>query len=353
MTAPGLKQYLGISRDHSASMRDIAVAAARDYNSNIDVIKTESAANNMDTIVSVVKCGVGPRALIERESVNSNVNRLVSLVETKVGYAADGHATPLYDSVVELVNIMKSVPDYNDITVSFLIMVITDGLDNYSKTTGAQLGKMIKELQGTDRWTFVFRVPKGYKAELKRQGVPEGNILEWDQTEQGVAQASAATAQAMKTFYADRAAGKTSSKTFYSNLSEVSAEEVAAALVDISAEVSVWPVGAIEDGTEIRDFVEKRLKGQAMVKGTAFYQLTKTEKAVQDYKKIVIRDQKKGTVYGGAAARQMLGLPSAGDVRLKPGDHGDYDVFIQSTSTNRKVPKESSVLYWPQADISK
>jgi hypothetical protein len=353
MTAPGLKQYLGISRDHSASMREIDVAAARDYNSNIAVIKEESAANNMDTIVSVVKCGVGPRALIERETVNSNVSRLVPLIETKAGYAADGHATPLYDSVVDLVSIMKSVPDYDDISVSFMVMAITDGVDNYSKTTGKALGAMIKDLQATDRWTFVFRVPVGYASELAKHGIPRGNILEWNQTEKGVEQASAQTAQAMKTFYAERAAGKTSSTTFYSNLSEVSVEEIKAALVDISAEVSVWPVGAIEAGSEIRDFVEKRLKGSAMIKGGAFYQLTKTEKAVQDYKKIVIRDQKKGTVYGGAAARQMLGLPTSGDVRLKPGDHGDFDVFIQSTSTNRKLTDGSSLLYWPQAEITK
>lgn len=342
-----MKNYVGISRDHSGSMRMIANAAARDYNDNISVIQSSALDNNIDTIVSVVKCGVGNRAENIFESVNSNVQVLQPITQ----YIADGGATPLFDSVVKLIDVMESVPDADDISVSFLVMVITDGGDNYSKITGKALGARIKKLQATDRWTFVFRVPRGESQSLINHGIPEGNVLEWDQTERGVQAASAATREAMQTFYADRASGKTSSKTFYSSLKDITKEEIAAALVDISSEVSIWPVGTKEAGNEIRDFVEKRLNNP-MVKGTAFYQLNKTEKAVQDYKVIVVRDKTAGTVYSGDAARQMLGLPKVGDVRLKPGDHGDYIVYIQSTSTNRKVNEGTDVLYWPNAKLS-
>ena len=47
----------------------------------------------------------------------------------------------------------------------------------------------------------------------------------------------------------------------------------------------------------------------AIIKDAAFYQLKKTEFAVQDYKKIIIRDKKTNALYGGDAVRQALGLP--------------------------------------------
>jgi hypothetical protein len=83
-----------------------------------------------------------------------------------------------------------------------------------------------------------------------------------------------------------------------------------------------------------------------MLKGAGFYQLTKTEPLVQDHKRILIRDKTTQAVYFGSAARQMLGLPAWGGVRLAPGDHGNFDIFIQSTSVNRKLAKGTSLIYW-------
>jgi hypothetical protein len=152
----------------------------------------------------------------------------------------------------------------------------------------------------------------------------------------------------MNNYFAERALGKKSSGTFYANASNVSAAVVKATLVDISTEVSMWTVLETEDGAEIKPFAEKRLGRTPFLKGAAFYQLTKTEAKVQDTKMIVIRDKSNGHVYEGAAARQLIGLPTVGTCRLHPGDHGNYDIFIQSTSINRKLVKGSQVLYWPK-----
>jgi len=51
----------------------------------------------------------------------------------------------------------------------------------------------------------------------------------------------------------------------------------------------------------------------------------------------------KGDVYMGDAARQMLGLPSM-HVKVGPGDHPDYTIFVQSTSMNRKLIQGTSLL---------
>ena len=209
----------------------------------------------------------------------------------------------------------------------------------------------MNKLQATDRWTFVFRVPLGARRTIENMGVPAGNIQEWYQTERGYAEVELKTSGGIENYYAARSAGATKSTSFYTDLSKVSTAEVKAKLTDISAEVSIWPVLPNEDGAEIRPFVEKRL-GHGMLKGGAFYQLVTVVPIVQDYKMIIIREKSTGYVYSGAAARQLLKLPTSGNCRVRPGDHGNYDIFIQSTSVNRKLFAGTQVLYWPKVGTS-
>lgn len=85
-----------------------------------------------------------------------------------------------------------------------------------------------------------------------------------------------------------------------------------------------------------------------MLKGAAFYQLTKAEKNVQSWKYILIRRKGSGEVYAGREdVRRMLGLPVGVDVGVNPGNHGDYDIFVQSASVNRKLVRGTDVVYWP------
>ncbi len=336
------KQYIGFSRDHSRSMWNISKAAARDYNNNILAIQQAAKTNNLDTIVSVVKCGVGSRALVEREATNSNVHVIRPILESS--YIADGSATPLWDSVGDLIETMSSVPDANDPEVSFLVMVITDGEENSSKKWNAvKLSATIRELQASDRWTFVFRVPRGYSKTLARFGIPEGNILEWDQTERGVEVASVATATAMSSYFSNRSMGVRSTTRFYADLSDLTTTEVKQVLDNISSKVTSFFVQPNQDGMAIRPFMEAYVPFKT---GTAFYQLTKTEK-VQESKQICLRDRTTGAIYTGTNARDLLSLPHYGAITLSPHNLGNYDVFVQSTSVNRKLVANTTVLYCP------
>jgi hypothetical protein len=341
-----MKNYFGISRDHSRSMLPIASAAAKDYNELILSIREGADEHDIDTVVSVVKCGVGGHdgrgALVVRESTNSSINRLKEMKSSD--YVTDGYSTPLFDSIGDLIEQLQSVPDANDPDVSFVVMVITDGEENSSvKWNGNSLSKKIKELQKTDRWTFTFRVPRGGARELVRYGIAPGNILEWDTSTAGMEKSTAATKSAMRGFYAARASGVRSTDKFYADISDVTVKELKKNLVDISNQVDVYEVDHRNDGVEIRDFVEAQ--GVHFTKGCAFYQLNKTEK-VQDYKQIAIRDTNTGAVYSGFAARDLLGLPQYGEVKLVPGDHGDYEIFVQSTSVNRKLTKGTNLMIW-------
>jgi hypothetical protein len=64
------------------------------------------------------------------------------------------------------------------------------------------------------------------------------------------------------------------------------------------------------------------------VPGSAFYALTKEEKKVQPNKQILVMVKGQKSVYGGAEARRLLGLPSNKTVRVVPGNHANFDIYI-------------------------
>lgn len=340
-----MKNYIGISRDHSGSMESLRKVAAQDYNTLITTIKEATLAEKQDTIVSVVKCGTGPKALVQREIVYSTASMLQPL--TAAQYDTEGPSTPLFDSVGELIQLLSAAPDANDPNVSFIIMVVTDGGENASTVWKSKLGQKIRELIMTDRWTFTFRVPKGGSQYLVNLGIPSGNIYEWDPFSKGsMEQSTLATQHAVRSFYTGRTAGIKSTNTFYANMSAVTSTDVRANMKDISHEVTKHPVK--NDGIAIKDFVEQELRVPYAL-GHAFYQLTKREKAVQEYKQFCIFDKATSRIYAGKSARALLGLPTFGTIALAPSDHQNYDIFIQSNSVNRKLVGNTSLLYWPTA----
>lgn len=340
------KQYIGIIRDHSASMSNIRNAAARDYNSGIEIIRKNALDSGIETSVSVIKCGVGYHGDVAIDFVDVPAASLQPIGESQ--YDVSGGGTPLYDSVGRMIELFESRPDYMMPGVAFLIRVTTDGHDNRSPMWRHKIGDKIRALQATDHWTFAFRVPRGHTSVLTANGVPEGNILEWEQTQKGMERATFEEAAATQSFYTQRSTlGATATKTFYTNAQTLSNAKVQTQLIDISSEVKIHLVEGNNSTLPIREFCEKVAGG--FITGTIFYQLVKPERVVQDHKIIVIRQKTTGAVYAGANARNMLGLPDTGNISLKPGDHGAWDIYIQSKSVNRKLPKDSGVLVWTKA----
>src|SRR3979490_2081581 len=116
------KSYVGIVRDHSGSMESHSSLAAKDYNLVIAGLKDAARETDIDTVVSVVKCGVGMSARVEREITLSSV----AVLKPLTNYKADGSGTPLWDSVGNLIDIHEGVPDLKSDTVSFLMIIVTD-----------------------------------------------------------------------------------------------------------------------------------------------------------------------------------------------------------------------------------
>lgn len=337
-----MKNYVGFVNDHSGSMGSLARAAVQDYNTTITAVKDAASREMLDTVVSVVGIGLVPNARgrdgcgVKRQVVISNPHVLKPLTS----WPTPG-GTPLYDGVGDMIELFQSLPDYHDQNVSFLVITTTDGREEHSsKYDRYKLASKIRELQATGRWTFVFRVPKGYKDSVSSLGVPLDNIQEWGTTQQGMAESTAQTTAAVNSYFTARASGAKSSTVFYANAQAVNV----AALTDISKDVSLYVVDAADNGIQIRDFILKHR--MEYLKGAAFYQLTKTEPRITPNKLIAIRDRSNGKIYSGKEARDMLGLPHTSNARLHPGDHGNYDLFIQSESVNRKLVGGTGVLYW-------
>lgn len=333
------KTYFGWINDHSNSMEKLAKAALKDFNANIAAVVNATSEKKLDAIVSVIGIGLGDNGYgTQRQIVNSNPHVLKPMAdwETPGG-------TPLYDAIGDMINLMQSLPDAKEEHVSFLITITTDGDERHSRIwTKAKVKEAIEPLQKTGRWTFVFRVPANCVSAVSGLGVPLDNIQAWEVTEAGMAKSTAQTAMAIDNYVTTRAAGGQARGGFFANTANVNLAQ----LEDVSSQYKLYTVGSVTgdtDGMMISAFIlARRMK---YLKGAAFYQLVKTESKVGPDKLILIQERTTGKVYTGQQARDMLGIPRGQNARLHPGQLTGYNIFIQSTSWNRKLPMNTGVLY--------
>lgn len=100
---------------------------------------------------------------------------------------------------------------------------------------------------------------------------------------------------------------------------------------------------------DIKSFVEDN--GLLFRKGRGFYQLTSKSVLVQYHKECVLQDKVTGEFFNGTKVREMIGLPVGEDAKLRPTYLDKYNIFIQSTSNNRKLLRNSKFLY--EVDFSR
>jgi hypothetical protein len=93
---------------------------------------------------------------------------------------------------------------------------------------------------------------------------------------------------------------------------------------------------------DIKSFVEKQ--GVTFKKGRGFYQFTKSEE-IQEKKEVVLRNKVTGDMFTGSEARNFIGLPFGTRGQIRPKYSNDYQIFVQSTSNNRKLMRNTLFLY--------
>ena len=121
-------------------------------------------------------------------------------------------------------------------------------------------------------------------------------------------------------------------------------------VVDLPASDEIVPCNSakfqildVDEDCSIKEFVEKM--GLPFKRGRGFYEFTKAE-TIQQNKEIILMKKDTGELYEGLGARTKANLISYDEKKkIKPTDVADYRVFIQSTSYNRKLLKDTKFLY--------
>lgn len=336
--------------DRSGSMRTLEEATLGEMNRTLDSIAAMGREPNQEVVVSYWEFGTTAEPVLHALP-SLQVRHLHSYRATMGGTAM---FDAMGDAIVQAENDERHHPE-----TAFVMMVLTDGEENesrrWAKNTGYRLMvprdvskilELIRRVQATDKWSVALQVPRGYKAKLCRDfSIPEGNVMEWDQSERGAREAGAMRSAGIQHYAAQRAAGKSSVKSMFvtTDLSKVTTSDVRSALDNVTSRVKVYTVQKEED---IKSFIERE-SGLPYVRGTTFYQLTKTESRVQLDKQLLVMEKGKKEVWGGNAARQLLGLPLGVHCRVKPGNHSNFDMFIQSKSDNRKMVRGTKAIHAP------
>lgn len=324
--------HIALVLDASTSMRQgrnddklIKVADAQ-----IAHLAQRSKELDQETRVSVYTFADTVRCVV----FDKDVLRLPSIASL---YRASG-MTALIDATLKSQDdLLRTAQMYGD--HSFLTFVLTDGGENRSSNSPTTLANRLRGLP--DNWTVGVLVPdfQGV-AYAKASGFPAGNIAQWDPSKSGgVDEAMDTIRTATDTFMVGRTSGVRGSKTIFGGgADKVNARSVKTSLKPLDPYVFDFiPVHA---DYPIREFIESR--GMVYNIGSAYYQLTKSEK-VQATKQVAVRELKTGKVYAGREARNLLGLPDT-EVRVRPDFNPDFQIFIQSTSINRKLIQSTDVL---------
>jgi hypothetical protein len=325
--------------DASASMRSIAKSTVRAFNAVLASIKNSGIAQAGQRATAALYFFGDDTRPVNRVFFDAPIGTVQPLRENE--YHPNGGSTPMFDGVGTAIEDALALPTDDD--TAFVLNVITDGENNAAYRFNAQtVKKLMDKVQGTDHWTITFLVPVGKKNALIRNfGIPEGNIQEWEQTDAGVEQMGQALSSGYQNYAQLRSQGKTSTAGFFTtNLTNLSAGEVRKNLKSVTMNFTELGVDS-RAPKDIRSFVE--YKGFTFVKGHAYYQLTKDE-LVQERKEMLVQNLKSGAIYGGPEARQLLGLPVGQRIKVRPGNHAKYRIFVQSTSTNRKLVSGTSLM---------
>ena len=212
------KTYIAFVLDTSGSMSEMREAAIAMFNEQRDTIH-RTRKDGGRTRASLILFGLtGGHSLGEVKVIHDNEKTRNIPTLTGDTYRPQG-LTPMRDGVGKAIKILSKHDDGGKDT-AFLVIVITDGLENHSsKWSAERLSKRVTKLQNTGRWTFVIYGAENLDlAELQETAglgsVPDGNISTFVPDSGGVHQASAALSVETTSYMSDRIRGNTATTTF-------------------------------------------------------------------------------------------------------------------------------------------
>lgn len=325
-TSKKLINHIIFLLDGSGSMHSRLKLVKQVFDSTFKALKS-SVNDEQEIFLSVYQFDDRVRQII--------FNQNIKTASADVKFTAGG-MTALRDATAIAIDDHKALKLNKNEDHTFLIYNITDGADNASRIGSASLAQKIRDLD--DSWTVAALVPTMMDAHnAKSSGFPAGNVQLWDiSSSNGFEEVGNKIVSSYSNYSQARSQGVRSSSNIFSvNTDSLKRTDIRTNLTEVK--------GAMYHAQKdyvIKDMVEQFTTGEYR-KGSAYYELSKTE-LVQDYKGIVIVSKKDGKKFGGRDARDVLGLPHH-ETKMKPGDFGDWRVFIQSTSVNRKIKAGTSI----------
>ena len=330
-----LRNNVALVLDDSGSMGSIARTAEGVFNSWLARMKAEAISKGQETNISIITFG-------QKIDVKSAHQPSAHVRPIAHYYPRQGR-TALFEGVDKSIDVLSEAVELRQYDDSYLVLVVTDGEENMATTSYInKVVRRIKNKQGEGNWTFVFMLPPGSRIHFcSKNGIPTDNAIEWEQSERGVREVEVHTSTGLTNYYDSRAKGSRSVANFFvqPDLSKVKSTDIKRKLDDVTRYCHQFEVIKEE---VIKDFVEKKTKYPYVI-GTAYYQLMKPEK-VQATKDVLIIEKGKPQIWGGPSARTMIGLPANQDAKVDPYNLSKYEVYIKSTSVNRKLPRGTKVI---------
>lgn len=355
--------HIALVLDASSSMDHLADTLVQVADGEIRHLARRSQELDQETRVTIYSFADEFECLV----FDKDVLRLPSIREL---YRPYGNTALIATTEQAIEDLERTATLYGD--HAFLIYVLTDGQENASRYarryggepmqhTGRNRTGYTSPRQGThtlrylveqlstritnlpDNWTLATLVPDAQGVmEAKRFGFAPDNIAVWSTTRDGVLEVGETIRTATDTFMTNRALGVRGSKTIFAGgAAQVNTANVRASQGFRPLDKAAYTLLTVaNDGVEIRQFVEWHI-GEYR-KGSAYYELTKPEK-IQPQKVIMVRNRRSGRVYSGPDARALLSLPDH-EVRVKPEGNPEFQIFVQSTSVNRKLVPNTKLL---------
>lgn len=325
--------HIALVLDTSSSMAGRMRDVEKVFDLQIEHLRNRSKELNQETRVSVYEFNNLVQCLV----FDMDVMRMPSLQ----GQMQASGMTALLDAGARAIKDMETLPQkYGD--HAFLLYILTDGEENQSRNINAKgFSSLLEGLP--DNWTVAAMVPNTIGMhEAKKFGFPANNVQMWSTDAAGIQEVGKVTKVAVDSYMDMRSRGIRSTKSLYSvDLSSVDTKTVIKTLTELDPSTyNIFRVGSKQE--VIKPFIERWTKKTYRI-GSAYYELVKPED-IQASKSICIQHKQNGRVYSGSEARNLLGLPAT-SLRVKPGDHGDWHIFVQSTSWNRNLPPNTSVLF--------
>jgi hypothetical protein len=323
MAGENFINHIVLVLDASSSMYQHTRNLVQVADEQVKYLARRSQELDQETRVTIYTFANDVRCLI----YDKDVLRLPSIASL---YRPDG-MTALIDATLKSMDDLAETPErYGD--HSFLVYVLTDGQENRSRSHPATLSRRLTLLP--ENWTVAVLVPDQLgKREAQGFGFPRDNIAIWDTTSAtGVSEAGETIRRATDTFMENRSRGVRGTRSLFSTGADAVNKQTVAGLI------------ALTPGAFTVDKVpyDRRMDECTKTIGRGFYQLIKREE-IQPQKLIAIREKATGKVYLDQQARDVLGLPQA-HVKVTPDFNPEYDIFVQSTAPNRKVPANTDVL---------